>query len=180
MQRKLTTFAVLAVLLCGLVCAAQGLAVYYDGYFTNVLVKGSLQVNDDAAVTDDLAVGGDLAVTGTLTGVLGATTASVANYLTDTTLTAADSGLWITTSGAAAAFTLTMPEAEPGRAVCVANAEAYTVTLDPADGDLFLGITNASGDAIANATAGDTVCAVAVDYTEWAITGSRGTWVDAD
>jgi len=49
------------------------MSVYYDGFFTNVLVKGVLHVienvtiGDDLTVTDDADVGGDLGVTGTLT-----------------------------------------------------------------------------------------------------------------
>ena len=85
-----------------------------------------------------------------------------------------------TNQGASAAVTRVLPSATPGLTECFYVVAAQTFYVDPASGDQVHVLTNAVGDRISSATPGDSICLVAIDYTNWAAYSKSGTWADAN
>lgn len=148
------------------------------------VVSGTTTVSGPATFTNTVDMTG--AVTAS-SGISGEGAGTLSGFLTvvlpetgDYTLTTADIGKTITSTGASAEVTRTLPDDAPiGFHVCIANVEGYTVNVDPGASDIILGLTNAAGDRIQSAAAGDTVYAEAVTLTQW-VAVTRGTWSDAD
>ena len=75
---------------------------------------------------------------------------------------------------------VSLPGATPGLTECFYVVAAQTFYVDPASGDQIHVLTNATGDRISSATPGDSICLVAIDYTNWAAYSKSGTWADAN
>lgn len=76
----------------------------------------------------------------------------------------------------------TLPGAAAGLVCCFANRFAQIVTVDPADGvDTIIldGTALTAGNAIDSpGTAGDQICLIGLDATNWWSSGRVNTWVD--
>jgi hypothetical protein len=95
------------------------------------------------------------------------------------TLTTADSGKLYTNDGATGEITINVNTTTAGDMVTVANAESYTLNVNPADTVQILGLTNAAGDAIQSTSAGDFVQIYLINSTQAAAV-TRGTWSDVN
>jgi len=91
-----------------------------------------------------------------------------------------DNGDVFTNVGASAEVTFTLPSAVAGLNYCFYVYEAYTITLELDGSDIIYDLTNAAGDRLQNTgTAGDNVCLIAIDVTNWiALPAEHGTWSD--
>lgn len=96
---------------------------------------------------------------------------------TSDTLTAAQCG---STFINGAAIQLELPEASTvlGCRYTFVTGNASNFDVNPDDADQILVLTNAAGDAIRNATLGNSVILQAISATEWAQLSGIGTWSD--
>jgi hypothetical protein len=142
---------------------------------------GTVTHTGDTTQSGDYSLTGDLSQTGNtyLSGYLNYSI-DVQAVTTDTTMTAAQSGRYWSNQGATVTTTLTLPSAAEGLWLCYYTYIAQQVYIDPASGDQIHHLTNAVGDRIGNATAGDSVCLVSVDTTYWVPLQETGTWSDED
>lgn len=106
----------------------------------------------------------------------------VQNHTEADTLTIAESLSTHTNSGAGGAIILSLPEASTaiGVTYTLVVVTAQNLDINPDNGDTILVATNAAGDAIRCATAGDTITLMAVDATNWVVLGQTGTWADVN
>jgi len=148
-------------------------STYWTNTAMNMLVRGYLQVQNDAALNGSVTGdGGDQ-----LTGFLNTVAVKTAEY----TPTAGDCGKTFTNEGASGTVTWNLDNVSTaGWHATWVNVAGQEMRIDPAAGDTFVAITNANGDQITNATGGNTVTAEAVTNTKWVITGYYGTWNDGD
>ena len=86
----------------------------------------------------------------------------------------------VTNEGAGAGIVLTLPAATAGMCVTFVVVTAQNLDINPNGTNRILGLTDANGDAIRSATIGDTMRLCAVNGTQWASIGSRGTWADVN
>lgn len=98
----------------------------------------------------------------------------------DVTLTAQQSGALLTNKGDLGAQVVTLPAAAAGLNYCFFTYAAQQIAVDPATGDKIVVLTDAAGDKITNATAGNSICLVAVDATDWVAVAINGTWADGN
>ena len=87
-----------------------------------------------------------------------------------------------TNAGAVGGGVWALPEASTviGQTFCFVTIAAQNLDINPDNADLILALTNAAGDAIRNATAGNSICLTAMDATNWAATAIYGTWSDVN
>jgi len=123
--------------------------------------------------TYGVAVVGSVDVTGPLTG-------EKYVYAVDAGGAAHMGGGVYTNQGATGSVTRSLPGATPGLTECFYVVAAQTFYVDPASGDQIHVLTNATGDRVSSATPGDSICLVAIDYTNWAAYSRSGTWADAN
>jgi hypothetical protein len=98
---------------------------------------------------------------------------------TDTVLTAADSGTTVVfKNGATFQNTVTLPAAAAGLSFCFYNYEGDDVEVDAPTGDQIHHYTSTTDEEIDNTTAGDWICLVAIDGTDWIGYSIEGTWSD--
>jgi hypothetical protein len=98
-------------------------------------------------------------------------------------LVALDMGKVWTNLGDGNGTVFTLPEASTvlGRDITFVVLAAQNLDINPYDStDQILGLTNAAGDAIRNATIGGTVTLLAVGNDAWVVQSSYGTWSDAN
>lgn len=100
--------------------------------------------------------------------------------ITTYTALVTETGKIFTNQGDGDGATITLPDAQDGLWYCFYTFAAQTFYVDPATGDQIHTLTNAAGDRISNATAGDSICLHAVDTTYWIPMQEVGTWADAD
>lgn len=135
---------------------------------------------DDILMASDLDVNEDIVGDGggTISGMLW----TVENHTAGDTLTIAEAGTVHTNSGAGEGIVLNLPEASTAIGVryTFVTVTAQNLDINPDDADQILVLTNAAGDAIRNATAGNTVTLLAIDATNWVVIGEKGTWSDAN
>jgi hypothetical protein len=98
----------------------------------------------------------------------------------DYTVDSGQTGVWFVNKYATGSVTFSLPAAGKGYEFCFYVFEAQQVYVDPATGDQIFDLTNASGDRIGSSTAGDFVCLLGLDGSNWLPLGSSGTWADAD
>jgi hypothetical protein len=96
------------------------------------------------------------------------------------TILADQRGAIFSNLGATGALTLTLPTAAKGLNFCFYTGAAQTLYIDPAGTNQISHLTNAGGDRISNATAGDSVCLVGISTSAWIPLGEVGTWADAN
>jgi len=94
--------------------------------------------------------------------------------------TAAMKGHVITNAGAVGGAVFALPAATAGDVYTFVVAAAQNMDINPDDADQILGLTNAAGDAVRNATIGGSVTLLAIDATNWVVIGSYGTWSDVN
>lgn len=187
-----------ATTLAGALAANGGLSVDSSAFSVedatgNTVVSGTLTVSDTANLNGGLAmdtdkfavanttgnttIAGTLKVAGAANLVLDATAIT-----TDTVLTAADSGTYIAFKNQDTfSVQVDLPAAAAGLNVCFFNYDGDDVVINPDDADQIVVLTNAAGDSLTNTTAGDAICLVALDATDWmAVPGVTGTWSDGN
>ena len=96
-----------------------------------------------------------------------------------TTITAAQCGSTFYNAGA---VQMELPEASTvlGCRLTFVTLNAANFDINPDDADQILVQTNAAGDAIRNATLGNTITLEAVSASQWAPVAVVGTWSDID
>lgn len=119
-----------------------------------------------------VATDGSVLFTGTIAGHLQPQVAATA-----TTITAAQCGSTFSNTGA---VQMELPEASTviGCTLTFVTLNASNFDINPDNGDQILVLTNAVGDAIRNATLGNTVILRAVSASQWAQLAAVGTWTD--
>lgn len=115
-------------------------------------------------------------------GDIALTTSTVVADADGKTITAAEAGFIQINTGAVGAGVWVLPEASTviGKRFRVAVTVAQNLDINPDDADQILALTNAAGDAIRNATPGNTIELVAVDATNWVAMAPYGTWSDVN
>ena len=119
------------------------------------------------------------------TGTIALLTQTVtAKTQTDTpvTVSAGDAGQIYDNTGAGGAVVFNIPEASTviGKSFTFCVTAAQNLDVNPADGDTILGLTNAAGDAIRNATLGGSITLTVLDAANIVATAYQGTWSDVN
>ena len=117
--------------------------------------------------------GDKLVVANTETGVLRTQVAATA-----TTITSAQCGSTFINTGA---VVINLPEASAvlGCRLTFITGNASNFDVNPDNADQILVITNAAGDAMRNATLGNSIMLEAISASQWAPVGKeQGTWTD--
>lgn len=101
---------------------------------------------------------------------------------TPVTVSAGDAGQIYDNTGAGGAVVFNLPEASTviGKSFTFCVTAAQNLDVNPADGDTILGLTNASGDAIRNATLGGSITLTVLDAANIVATAYQGTWSDVN
>jgi hypothetical protein len=101
---------------------------------------------------------------------------------TPVTVSAGDAGQIYDNTGAGGAVVFNIPEASTviGKSFTFCVTAAQNLDVNPADGDTILGLTNAAGDAIRNATLGGSITLTVLDAANIVATAYQGTWTDVD
>jgi len=139
-----------------------------------------LTMSDCGAITSSGAVAGTTGTfSGTLVGLMDVTPDTDAAI--DLTNSAGCNGD-VRINNDADAIDYTLPPAAAGLNCCFYGNAAGVITVDQADGTdtIFLnGASVGAGDAIDSpGAAGDFICLMAIDATNWITLGRSGTWVD--
>ncbi len=124
-----------------------------------------------------------MTISATAGNVTGPGTGYMAGYLknlvqaTATTITAAQCGMTFYNAGA---IQMELPEAStvPGCTLTFVTLNASNFDINPDTGDKIVTLTDANGDAMRNATVGNTVTIQAVSASQWVVIGINGTWTD--
>lgn len=121
-----------------------------------------------------ISTAGAVTLTSTLAGYLAPQVAATA-----TTITAAQCGSTFSNSGA---VQMELPEASTviGCTLAFVTLNASNFDVNPDDADQILTQTNAAGDAMRNATVGNSIVIRAVSASQWAVVAVNGTWSDID
>lgn len=119
-----------------------------------------------------ITAAGNVGMIGTLSGFLAPQVAATA-----TTITAAQCGSTFSNSGA---VQMELPEASTviGCTLAFVTLNASNFDVNPNDADQILTQTNAAGDAMRNATVGNSIVIRAVSASQWAVIAVNGTWSD--
>jgi hypothetical protein len=152
----------------GLSASAGGITISAAGG-SDILISSSLDV-DDTIVGD-----GGAAISGMLF--------TVTNDADGKTLTIAEAQTLQTNAGAVGGGVWNLPEASTAIGMCFTfvTMAAQNLDINPDDADTILVLTNAAGDALRNATAGNSIVLCAMDATNWAAVGTAyGTWTDVN
>ncbi len=101
---------------------------------------------------------------------------------TPVTVSAGDAGQIYDNTGAGGAVVFNLPEASTviGKSFTFCVTAAQNLDVNPADGDTILGLTNAAGDAIRNATLGGSITLTVLDEANIVATAYQGTWNDVN
>jgi len=145
------------------------------GAITLTATAGGITLNSSSGIST-----GD-AITGDGTAALGGFLKTVTDDADGRNITAAESGTIITNAGAGGAMAYTLPSAAAGLNYCFVVMAVQELRVTPAAGDV-INIAGVAGDAAeywtANA-AGEALCLVSVDGTNWIATSYTGTWTQA-
>lgn len=101
---------------------------------------------------------------------------------TPVTVSAGDAGQIYDNTGAGGAVVFNIPEASTviGKSFTFCVTAEQNLDVNPADGDTILGLTNAAGDAIRNATLGGSITLTVLDAANIVATAYQGTWSDVN
>ena len=101
---------------------------------------------------------------------------------TPVTVSAGDAGQIYDNTGAGGAVVFNIPEASTviGKSFTFCVTAAQNLDVNPANGDTILGLTNAAGDAIRNATLGGSITLTVLDAANIVATAYQGTWSDVN
>ncbi len=140
----------------------------------------------DAGANDSITTASPLDVNEAIVGDGGAAISgmlyTVTNDIDGKVLTIAEAGTVQTNSGAGGGGVWDLPEASTaiGMYYTFVTVAVQNLDINPDNGDQILVLTNAAGDAVRNATAGNTLTLLAIDATNWVVIGEKGTWTDVD
>lgn len=173
------------VLLLGVIFSVQA---GFEGKNSGTSLKIFNRINCGASVTCTRAAGGvfNIDTSGVFaTDIVGDGSDSLYGFLqnqvaaTATTITAAECGSTFINSGA---VQMELPEASTvlGCRLTFITGNASNFDVNPDDADQILVLTNAAGDAIRNATLGNSVTIEAISASQWAQVSAIGTWTDID
>jgi hypothetical protein len=121
----------------------------------------------------------NLATTGTIQGAININSDN--NGMSSAEMTSA--GMYGTAFFATGAGTWNLPGAAAGMSFCVYSTTAAAIVINPDNSDVIVlnGTALSAGDSITSASgAGDFVCLVALDATNWYTMGRSGTWTDTN
>jgi hypothetical protein len=124
---------------------------------------------------------GSIALVATGQGQIGMTINSDADGMTSSAM--ATAGMYGTMFFATGAGTWALPGAVAGMNFCVYSTGANAIIINPDDADVIVlnGAALSAGDSITSASAaGDFICLVALDATNWYTLGRSGTWTDTN
>lgn len=109
--------------------------------------------------------------------IVGAAGLSTLTAATATTITASQCGRTFYNTGA---VVINLPEASTalGCKLTFVTLNATNFDINPETSDRILVLTDANGDAIRNATLGNTVVLHAVSASQWVVVGQTGTFTD--
>lgn len=147
-----------------------------DWAITSVASGNALTVSNDTSGSQvakmTISTAGAVLLTNTLAGYRWPQVAATA-----TTITAAQCGSTFSNTGA---VQMELPEASAviGCTLTFVTLNASNFDVNPDDADQILTQTNAAGDAMRNATIGNTITIRAVSASQWAVVGVNGTWSD--
>ncbi len=147
---------------------------------------GAVTITGTLGVTDTATFTGTIDANGAITGDGGAAIAGMLKVVTDDTngktITIAESGTVQTNAGAVGGGIWDLPEASTaiGQYYTIIVAAVQNLDVNPDNGDQILGLTDAAGDAVRSATAGDSLTLIAIDATNWVVVSVYGTWTDVD
>lgn len=96
----------------------------------------------------------------------------------DDTLLSTDTNAIATNIGATGAITYTLPGAAAGIDLCFYVAAAQELQVKPASGDQIHALTAAAGNKLVADAAGEYLCILAADSTNWLPYAKSGTWTD--
>ena len=98
------------------------------------------------------------------------------------TVSSGDAGQIYDNTGAGGAVVFNLPEASTviGKSFTFCVTAAQNLDVNPANGDKILGLTNAAGDAIRNATLGGSITLTVLDAANIVATAYQGTWSDVN
>lgn len=98
------------------------------------------------------------------------------------TVSSGDAGQIYDNTGAGGAVVFNLPEASTviGKSFTFCVTAEQNLDVNPADGDTILGLTNAAGDAIRNATLGGSITLTVLDEANIVATAYQGTWNDVN
>lgn len=101
---------------------------------------------------------------------------------TPVTVSAGDAGQIYDNTGAGGAVVFNLPEASTviGKSFTFCVTAEQNLDVNPADGDTILGLTDAAGDAIRNATLGGSITLTVLDAANIVATAYQGTWSDVN
>lgn len=147
---------------------------------TSLALSTTLGVTGATTLSSTLSVAGLATLTG---GALGDGSKNIVGFLskqvaaTATTITAAQCGSTFYNTGAVV-INLPLASGVLGCKLTFITANASNFDVNPNDLDQILVLTNATGDAIRNATLGNTVTLLAGAALEWFDVAEKGTWSD--
>jgi hypothetical protein len=97
---------------------------------------------------------------------------------TATTITAAQCGSTFVNSGAVQMELPKLTESILGCRLTFVTGNASNFDINPDDADRIVFQTDADGDAIRNATVGNSIMIEAISTTQWVVVSRIGAWVD--
>lgn len=178
----LLLFALLAALLAAL---AFGFSANDDAVINGkwkfeqlIVMSGGTTLSGANTISGATTISGAQTVTGSVIG-------SITHYTqasTPVTLTSTACGKAYGNKGATGTLVYNLPEASTvvGCRITFTTYAAQTIGVNPGDADQILALTNAAGDSITNATAGNSVTLLATDDTNWIAVAIYGTWADGN
>jgi hypothetical protein len=140
----------------------------------------------DAGGDDDILLSSSLDVNSTIVGdgssALSGMLRTVTNDADGDTLLIAEADIIETNSGAGGGTIIVLPEASTaiGMQFTIVTITAQNNDVNPDNADIIVGLTDVAGDAIRNATVGNTVTLAAVSASQWVVIGNYGTWTDVN
>jgi hypothetical protein len=145
-------------------------------YFYRVQASSASEVAPNVIVPNANAGTSAWHLAGTQSSVL---VNSDANGMSQAEMTAV--GMYGTAFFATGAGTWNLPAAAAGMSFCVYSTTAATVIVNPDNADQIKPLTNAAGDGVTSASgAGDFICMIAIDATDWYVFGKSGAWTDSN
>lgn len=143
-----------------------------DKFSLKVTTADVFSINNNGSAVVSVSSGGAVTMVSTLAGFLAPQVAATA-----TTITAAQCGSTFSNSGA---VQIELPEASAviGCTLAFVTLNAANFDVNPDNADQILTQTNAAGDAMRNATVGNSIVIRAVSASQWAVIAVNGTWSD--
>lgn len=155
----------------------------FEGLSSSTSLKIFNRLNCGSGLTCTRTAKGVFNMVAGSASLVGSGTQSITGFVknrvlaTATTITAAQCGSTFYNGGA---VQMELPEASAvlGCRLTFITANASNFDLNPDNADQILVQTNAVGDAIRNATLGNTITLEAISASQWAVVGILGTYTD--